>query len=396
MSSARSTLPESPHALTVRQYQALAGRTDRTATRSPHALDFPLLGLFGEAGSLLSELKKKQRDADSYIGYEASVVEELGDVLWYLACLASRAEIDLGSLAQAIACEILPKGGDNTFFALQPDQKVSGPQIPEKFEGTLIRLAAEVGTLIAEFREGAFSSDNKALMPHMSAIFRTLIEAANDAGVSLADAATNNLQKIFDRWPQDKVYPPLFDEVQDDPDERLPRIITFEIFEKVVNDEVYVFQRCNGIFVGDRLTDNRLEKDDYRFHDVFHMAYAAKLGWSPVLRALLRHKRKSTPEIDEAQDGARAILIEEGVSTWIFNHATKLNYFETLTSVDYGLLKAVRELVAGYEVATCPLWLWEEAILSGYEVFRALQQNRRGIVTANLDERSLTFKAMPT
>ena len=395
MSTAGSILPTSPQALTVRQYQALASRTDRTATRSSRTLDFPLLGLFGEAGSLLSELKKKQRDADSYIGYEASVVEELGDVLWYLACLASRAEIDLGSLAQAIACEISTKGGDNTFFALQPDQKISGPQKPEKFEGTLIRLAAEVGTLVADFRKEAIF-DDRALMPHVNAIFRTLIEAANDAGVSLADAATKNLQKIFDRWPQDKVYPPLFDEAQDDPDERLPRIITFEIFEKVVNNEVYVFQRCNGIFVGDRLTDNRQEKDDYRFHDVFHMAYAAKLGWSPVIRALLRRKRKSTPEIDEAQDGARAILIEEGVSTWIFNHATRMNYFENLTSLDYGLLKAIRELVAGYEVAECQLWLWEEAILSGFEVFRALQQNRRGIVTANLDERSLSFEAMPT
>ncbi|MFC6737795.1 hypothetical protein [Methylobacterium tardum] len=42
-----------------------------------------MLGLFGETGSLLSETKKKQRDARSYLGYEASVVEEMGDALWY-------------------------------------------------------------------------------------------------------------------------------------------------------------------------------------------------------------------------------------------------------------------------------------------------------------------------
>ena len=26
-----------------------------------------------------------------------------------------------------------------------------------------------------------------------------------------------------------------------------------------------VFQRCSGIFIGDRLTDNAVEPDDYRF-----------------------------------------------------------------------------------------------------------------------------------
>src|SRR5207249_6914238 len=48
-------------------------------------------GLFGEAGSLLSELKKKQRDRDSYVGYSSSVVEEFGDTLWYFSNIASRA-----------------------------------------------------------------------------------------------------------------------------------------------------------------------------------------------------------------------------------------------------------------------------------------------------------------
>ena len=77
------------------------------------------------------------------------------------------------------------------------------------------------------------------------------------------------------------------------------------------------------------------------------MAYAAILGWSPVMRALFRVKRKSRPKLDDAEDGARAILIEEGVSTWVFNHATRLNNFESLKSLDYGLLKAVHQLVAG-------------------------------------------------
>ena len=47
---------------------------------------------------------------------------------------------------------------------------------------------------------------------------------------------------------------------------------------------------------------------------MFHFAHAVYLGWSPVLRALLKSKRKSDPRFDENQDGARAQIIEEGVS----------------------------------------------------------------------------------
>ena len=44
-----------------------------------------------------------------------------------------------------------------------------------------------------------------------------------------------------------------------------------------------------------------MKPDDYRFHDAFHYAYAAILGWSPVTRALFRLKRKSETDVDEGQ-----------------------------------------------------------------------------------------------
>jgi hypothetical protein len=66
--------------LTVADYAARALSTDQRSDSG--SLTFPLLGLFGEIGSLLSEVKKKQRDRASYIGYAGAVVEELGDVLW--------------------------------------------------------------------------------------------------------------------------------------------------------------------------------------------------------------------------------------------------------------------------------------------------------------------------
>ena len=43
---------------------------------------------------------------------------------------------------------------------------------------------------------------------------------------------------------------------------------------------------------GAELMDNSYLPDGYRFHDVFHFAYAAMLGWSPVTRRLLKTQAK--------------------------------------------------------------------------------------------------------
>jgi hypothetical protein len=54
------------------------------------------------------------------------------------------------------------------------------------------------------------------------------------------------------------------------------------------------------------MADNAYERAGYRFHDVFHLAFAAVLGWSPITRALLKRKRKSSPEVDEVEDRGRS------------------------------------------------------------------------------------------
>src|SRR2546421_8124531 len=114
---------ESPDSLTLNKYQLLAQKTDVKAHEGDQGLAFPLLGLFGEIGSLLSELKKKQRDADSYVGYQHSVIEEFGDVLWYLSATASRVGLRLSHLGQRAVSpsdhwDTLPHGDDPTFVGL--------------------------------------------------------------------------------------------------------------------------------------------------------------------------------------------------------------------------------------------------------------------------------------
>ncbi|HEX8090948.1 MAG TPA: pyrophosphatase, partial [Blastocatellia bacterium] len=250
-----------------------------------------------------------------------------------------------------------------------------------------------VGNLLNDVSLGRIEGNRDVLSAHLVEILRAIVKAADEADISLQDAVTRNMAKVTGRWPpEEPKYTPLFDNIFD-VDEQLPRRIVMFIEEKVVGGKPFVIQKCHGIKMGDRLTDNKTEQDDYRFHDVFHLAYAAVLGWSPVIRALFKLKRKSNPKIDENEDGARAILIEEGVATWIFNHGAKLNDFAGIRALDYHLLKAVKELVKGYEVENCPLWMWEEAILEGFRVFRFLKTHRKGVVTADLEARKITVEA---
>ena len=384
--------------LTIADYAAQALKTDQRSDGG--SLTFPLLGLFGETGSLLSEVKKKQRDQTSYVAYASAVVEELGDVLWYLTVVAARGGLTLSDLAASLGRGNpdwpLAANATLSMASLQPDIMPQSSQPSAAFEKTLLRLAGEVGLLVTDQEAGRLADNQSALAGRLIAIMRTLVQAANEAGVTLEAAAIKNLAKIIDRWPQTRKYPEALDAMAI-PEERLPRDLHVEVFERDVRSQTYVFQRCNNINIGDRLTDNAMTADDYRFHDVFHYAYVAVLGWSPVIRGLFRLKRKSSPKIDEAQDGARATLIEEGVTTWIFGQALKLDLFENMKQGDlpFDLLKHIRQFVAGYEVELCPLWLWEEAILEGYAAFRFLRQHRRGRLHIDMTNHHLSIEKLP-
>jgi NTP pyrophosphatase (non-canonical NTP hydrolase) len=368
------------------EYQEAAARTDQNPRGGMEGLAFPLLGLFGEVGTLLSALKKKQRDRDSYVGYSEAVIEEFGDVLWYFSNVASRASLRMSEIARQ-AFDDLPTESEFQ------QNRTRSPDSPE-FEAAVIALAGKAGLFLNEFSVGRVGKNRDLLSTHLAGIFCALVRAAAVADVDLEQAARNNIWKINSRWPRTRRYTPLFD-TDFSETEQLPRKIEMHIVETRVGDKTCVIQLCNGVEIGSRLTDNKIVEDDYRFHDVFHLAFAAILGWSPCLRALLKVKRKSRPEVDETQDGARAILIEEGLSTLVFHHASRLNHFASIKSLDYPLLKSVQDFVTGYEVDQCPLWQWEQAILKGFEVFRKLRTYRRGVVTADLIERSITFKTHP-
>ena len=160
----------------------------------------------------------------------------------------------------------------------------------------------------------------------------------------------------------------------------------------------------SGKRLGDELTDNSYDDDGYRFHDVMHLANCAHLGWSPVLRKLLKRKRKSSSKTDEVEDGARAQIVEELVLKAIHSEGDKssdslgpnkqaglVRNFPTRGTITFRLLKSLRAFVAGLEVEKNKYWEWEDAIFEGAEVFYKLRQEEQGTVTVNLEKRSLTF-----
>jgi NTP pyrophosphatase (non-canonical NTP hydrolase) len=394
----RSLFDDAEAPVGLDEYQQFTTRTDRNDRPGTEGLGFVLLGLFGEVGSLLSALKKKQRDKDAFIAYHDTVIEELGDALWYFANAALRAGLPLSNIAQRVHATLeqwdyYGTARAATFADLQQRNRTFvGPIASDVVERGLLVLAGKVGRLLEDWSSDRIAANRDVLSADLVDIFRALLIAADDAEVSLDEAVRRNVIKTLGRWPDRPEWGPLFDEGYP-PEEQLPRHMTMVFIERTVGGRPYVVQQLNGVNIGSRLTDNRLEPDDYRFHDVFHLAFAAILGWSPTLRALLKLKRKSRPEIDESEDGGRAGIVEEGISTWIFSHGARNAYFQSIPSLDYGLLKAVHELVRGYEVDTRPLWQWERAILEGFRIFRELRHHRGGAVTIDLERRTIEFES---
>lgn len=295
-------------------YQRAAKLTDQMPLAagddpSVPAMTLPLLGLAGEVGTLLTHYKRYIRDGEAYTVSQERIKEELGDILWNVANIASKLKLDLDGIA------------------------------------------------------------------------------------------AHNLQKIADRWHSSSEHErglKLFDE-RFPTSERLPRM--FEVQVKSVTGpqgkKVIQLWRGGQPF-GDKLTDNRREDDGYRLHDVFHLAFAAMLGWSPVLRGrqFFDCKRRSDPITDEVEDGGRAAVIEEAIAALIFAESQKNSMFDGVSTVEYGLLRTIKELTQHLEVSVVTSKQWEETILKAFSIWRKLRESEAGVIRGNLKSRTIEFDAV--
>jgi NTP pyrophosphatase (non-canonical NTP hydrolase) len=83
------------------EYQSLSRRT-AAYPRAGEDMTYPALGLCGEAGEVAEKVKKTLRDDGGVLSDERrdALSGELGDVLWYLAQLATEAGLDLERIAE--------------------------------------------------------------------------------------------------------------------------------------------------------------------------------------------------------------------------------------------------------------------------------------------------------
>jgi NTP pyrophosphatase (non-canonical NTP hydrolase) len=90
-------------------YQRLSRRTAEYPREA--WLSYPALGLSGEAGEVAEHAKKAIRDDRGHVseGRRAAMGAELGDVLWYVAQLATELELDLEEIARANLDKLLSR-----------------------------------------------------------------------------------------------------------------------------------------------------------------------------------------------------------------------------------------------------------------------------------------------
>lgn len=359
-------------------YQRKAFATARIDWGDERKRHIPTFGVIGELGSLTSELKKTLRDGKAYTDGSRNLVEEFGDLLWYVGAIASRHQLQLQALADGARAVQAPRGGFAHIYAM-----VSA-------FATLVAVVPDLGAdqMPAERRRLA-----RALGQALSA---TLLAIRREQ-LSLDSVLAQNLRKVTGIFGSEVVRPARCFDASFPSYERLPRSTSIQFLERDRGvGRLEVVLRVNDINIGDRLTDNAKEDDGYRFHDAFHLGYAAVLGWSPVVRATFRCKRKSDSHVDEVQDGARAAIVEEAIAQTVFNYAHGHSMLEGLDRIDHGILKLIQRMVRGLEVSKCALHEWQRAIFVGFDAFRALKRNRGGWLILDAETRSLTYsKAGP-
>lgn len=318
--------------MTFSEYQRVADETRRFNNGGPHSGMAPMLGVAGVTGSVLEVYKRFLRDEIDLSMHKDFLRDQLGDLLWYAAAVATTFNLDLGEVAQ----------------------------------NNLQRTRNLYGTPQTRLNIGSLPILDATYPEHERFPRKIVIEFTSQR--ERTEQLTASLKLI-------SATPNAFPEGQ-----------------KLINGKRIGFTL--GANLGEPLTDNSRRADAYRFHDAIHMGFLAVLGWSPTMRSLLRLKRKSNPDVDECEDGARAIYAEEGLAAVLSRLAERRSHFVEEKNIDGDALDAARSAVIDLEVQRLPMWIWRIAISQGFSAMHKLSQNDGGFLTADLDARLLTYSKL--
>lgn len=359
--------------MNLADYQRQAFATAKIDWNDPKKRHIPAFGIVGELGSVTSELKKGLRDGKAYTDGHKNLVEEFGDLLWYVGAVATRHDLQLVELATAPRVA----GSTRTTYG---------------HVYAMVRSFADVIAAVDAVDAAPSKSRNARLARALSAALQTTLTAMKRERLDVDRVLKANLAKAKSMFGPSSPRPARCFDATYASYERLPRRVTVQFVERSRGSgRVEVVLRVGELNIGDRLTDNAAKDDGYRFHDAFHLGYAAVLGWSPVVRTTFRCKRKSNPSVDEVQDGARAAIVEEAIAQTVFNYARGHSNLVGLDRIDHGLLKLIQRMVRGLEVEKCALHEWQRAIFVGFEAFRQLKQHRGGWLVLDAETQSLAY-----
>jgi NTP pyrophosphatase (non-canonical NTP hydrolase) len=366
----------------LHEYERVIEATDRFSKEDLKPI---LLGLYGEVGSIMSASKKYHREKKAYVGYKEAVEEEFGDALWYFTALCRRMDVKISDIFETCADGSWIKYTSANDRENAPLSQVITSVSIEKLDDSLLRLGFVAAQLL---KIGERPSEFRVSLVDFARVY---LQAMQSTGLSFAQVLKGNVKKTYGRFstPAPESLPDFDSSFPEE--EQLPRRFEIHITQRKSGQS---YLRWNGVFIGSPLTDNIKNPDGYRFHDVFHFAHAAILHWSPTFRALIKQKRKSDPVFDEAQDGGRAVVVEEGLTAWLYSYSKGLDHFDGHESVSFDVLKTIQKFVHGYEVERCPLKLWEDAIIQGYAVFRLVRENNGGIVVGDREKRTLSYRSI--
>jgi len=271
--------------------------------------------------------------------------------------------------------------------------------------GAMAQLGTLAGRLQKKTRDGEdYTSLELDVAERIGHLLWYLSTIATSFQLSMATIAADNIAFNDRRWPvgHDEIgdlFPVSFDSSFPE-SERIPNALLAEFrVEQVSELEVVSVHLYDGpdpggtsVPFGDPIDSNSWDNDDnYHFHDVYHFAFVAYLGWSPVVRKLLKRKRKSEPDTDRIEDGARARDTEEAITSFIYNYLKRQNLIHTSEHVDTTLLTSIRMLCRDLEVKKRFERDWEQAIVAGASAERELVENKGGWIVANRISRTVKF-----
>lgn len=223
------------------------------------------------------------------------------------------------------------------------------------------------------------------------------ISAACDSiNVMLNSVADRNLNFNDQRWA---LNPKKQSEYDDGfpKDQTLPEYVWvhFEV-QPGDPDKIAATSFLNGVLdapipFGDPVDDNANTEDGYRFHDAFHIAYYALLGWSPVVRKFWDCKRRKDKDKDRIEDGARARDREEAATVFIYKYSSDHNFFDQAEFVDTGLLAMARKITDDLEVRTRTDSDWQNAIIAASRVQKKLIDNNGGWIYASRQRGEINY-----